>query len=347
MGDVRVAKSKLRTIMLAALALVLILTVFASSAVPGAAKARNKDRDQDGVRNALDNCPYDYNPAPQIDSDGDGIGDACDPTPLPPEEPPPPPPPPPDPDPDPLPGTGTLFLSDTCDRDADTFVPPWYQTIQAAPGRITTTTEQVRKGTYSCKFSVLSSDNPNGWGSRADLVGPTTGAASIAEGDERWIGWSLLLPSNFQSQLSSRGWILLAEHGYATSLQPRVAYYFLGGPVGSGSSIFEMEIRPGTSNTPVSIFQMQPTYGAWMDVVAHYKFSTDPSIGYIELWINGTRQTFLNGSQRYYTNTLEPGATNNGKIQHANYRAAGSMGSSITLYQDEIKMGDSYAVVAP
>jgi hypothetical protein len=39
------------------------------------------DADNDGVGNALDNCPLVYNPD-QLDSDGDRIGDACDPEPF-------------------------------------------------------------------------------------------------------------------------------------------------------------------------------------------------------------------------------------------------------------------------
>ena len=37
------------------------------------------DYDGDGVVDGDDNCPLDYNPAPQADLDGDGIGDVCDP----------------------------------------------------------------------------------------------------------------------------------------------------------------------------------------------------------------------------------------------------------------------------
>ncbi len=36
------------------------------------------DQDLDGIEDAVDNCPTDYNPA-QIDTDSNGIGDACDP----------------------------------------------------------------------------------------------------------------------------------------------------------------------------------------------------------------------------------------------------------------------------
>ncbi len=34
--------------------------------------------DGDGVAFDVDNCPFDYNPAPQVDSDGDGRGNICD-----------------------------------------------------------------------------------------------------------------------------------------------------------------------------------------------------------------------------------------------------------------------------
>jgi hypothetical protein len=37
----------------------------------------NNDGDNDGIADAVDNCPSDYNPA-QTDTDGDGLGDVCD-----------------------------------------------------------------------------------------------------------------------------------------------------------------------------------------------------------------------------------------------------------------------------
>jgi hypothetical protein len=38
------------------------------------------DEDGDGIDDAIDDCPADYDPA-QADTDGDGVGDACDPHP--------------------------------------------------------------------------------------------------------------------------------------------------------------------------------------------------------------------------------------------------------------------------
>ncbi len=40
------------------------------------------DRDGDGVLNAVDNCPDNSNPAPQVDTDMDGKGDVCDACPM-------------------------------------------------------------------------------------------------------------------------------------------------------------------------------------------------------------------------------------------------------------------------
>ena len=47
-----------------------------------------------------------------------------------------------------------------------------------------------------------------------------------------------------------------------------------------------------------------PTY-QWFTMVLAIKESYDSSVGYIEFWYNGVKQTFTNGSTRYYCQTLD------------------------------------------
>jgi hypothetical protein len=236
--------------------------------------------------------------------------------------------------------TQPLTFSDTFDRKADNFIPPWSTLVRAAPDRITTSSTHARKGTHSAKLTVLDSDNPKGQTNpRADL----TAENMFCEGDDYYVGYSLLLPSNFLGQLSSRGWLMVAEDGYTGYSMPPFAYYFIGGPSGGKIELLATRASRTKSN---HILSVDPTYGKWMDVVTYYKFSADPSVGFIEVWINGERQTFANGQERFRQNTLEPGAPVCGKLLHNNFRASG-MADSVTIYQDEVKVGESYNAVAP
>jgi hypothetical protein len=237
------------------------------------------------------------------------------------------------------PPTQPLVFSDTFDRKADDFIPPWSSLVRAAPDRITTSSTHTRKGTHSAKLTVLDSDNPNGWGTRADL----TAEDMFCEGDDYYVGYSLLLPSNFLDQLSSDGWLMVAEDGYTGYSRPQFALYFIGGPSGGK---FELQARPDGHIIGNPILSVDPTYGKWMDVVTYYKFSADSSVGFIEVWINGEQQTFTTGQESYRQNTLEPGSPYCGRLMHNSQRSAG-MADSVTIYQDEIKVGQTYNAVAP
>jgi hypothetical protein len=237
------------------------------------------------------------------------------------------------------PPTAPLAFSDTFDRKADNFIPPWSILIRAAPDRITTSSTHTRKGTHSAMLTVNASDNPNAWGTRADLIAEDM----FCEGDDYYVGYSLLLPSNFLDQLSSRGWLMVAEDGYAGHSGPPFAYYFIGGPSGGK---FELQARPDGHITGYPILSVDPTYGKWMDIVTYYKFSADSSVGFVEVWINGEQQTFTTGQESYRQNTLEPGSPRCGRLHHNSYRSAG-MADSVTIYQDEIKVGQTYSAVAP
>jgi hypothetical protein len=80
------------------------------------------------------------------------------------------------------------------------------------------------------------------------------------------------------------------------------------------------------------------------------KFSTDPSVGFVELWLNGVPQKFTNGSTRLYYDTLVPNVNWNGstpnRLQLNQYRGPYALGT-VTLYHAAAKVGSTYASVQP
>ena len=90
----------------------------------------------------------------------------------------------------------------------------------------------------------------------------------------------------------------------------------------------------------------------WHDIVLHIKLSPDRSIGFVEIWSNGVKQTLVNGSTRYNYPTLveganwtSPGGYNYLYIQQ--YRSREALLGAVTLYHDNAKIGTTYESVAP
>ncbi len=68
-------------------------------------------------------------------------------------------------------------------------------------------------------------------------------------------------------------------------------------------------VRPGAYLQTFSIFDTPLNVGQWHDVKMQIHFSTSDTTGWIRLWLNGVRQTFLNGADTYFVRTLIPGTT--------------------------------------
>jgi hypothetical protein len=89
------------------------------------------------------------------------------------------------------------------------------------------------------------------------------------------------------------------------------------------------------------------TLGKWENFVLHVNWSTDPKVGYVELWLNGVRQIFANGSTRVNFATFDPSINGRSDTVYINqYRQAGQRLGTVTIFQDNIRVGRTYTSVA-
>jgi hypothetical protein len=232
-----------------------------------------------------------------------------------------------------------LLFYDGFEREADDFRPPWGWVGLAQADRLTTSTTVARKGTHSAEFTVNDDDvyplTPTG-NPRAQL----NSGRIFCEGDERWIGSSVYLPPDFPN-LTDGGWLIVGSYGFAPPYE--------GGAPGSlvvRAPYDELMLTRDESYNRDEIWRTPLRKGKWMDFVFHVKFSRDPNVGFVELWVNGHRQTFSNGRDRLYYATLKKDSTGCGELILTSYRNKG-MFEWATLYQDEAKVGTSYQAVAP
>jgi hypothetical protein len=220
----------------------------------------------------------------------------------------------------------------------------WSQ-IQACPGGVTVVTSPVRHGMYAARFAVADDDtnarclavpteNP-----RAQLVGPF---GLFQAGDDVYIGFSTFFPADFPT-VPAGSWLQLHEDY---------------GPPYNGSPTMEVDVygdRLGMeANENDGIYHRIWTAGEdihrgtqWEDIVLHVKWSTDPAVGFIELWYDGVPQTFADGETREHVATLVPSINGLFDTVYMNqYRKAGVDLGTVVLYHDDIRVGRTYASVA-
>ncbi len=185
-------------------------------------------------------------------------------------------------------------------------------------------------------------------------IGPTQNPRAQVEtpkmlrgGDEFWVGWSTLFPTDWPDRLPSGGesWITLSE---------------LYGPPYAGAAPVKLGMRSGAA---ALTWQRNSEYGwdipwelgpiqknRWYDQVLRVKLSSDPKVGFVELYVNtggGWQQQTLGGSARLHMRTMDSsngGGPNYHKL--ALYRKRG-MYPVLTVFHAEHRVGTSFDAVAP
>jgi hypothetical protein len=196
---------------------------------------------------------------------------------------------------------------------------------------------RVSGGSVSANCPTLGSPgSPN-----ANLISPPM----FRPGDDVYVGFSVYFPSSFP--LICVPWVpgcfmQVAEiYGRPFRGSAPVAVEVIGNQLALGTHEYGTIWR---SPTVIS-------RGTWEDIVLHIRFSTQRSVGFVALWLNGRQRRFGNGAYKFHEATLLPGVTWDGV--HANtldlqqYRGPHPSLGTVDLYETGAKVGTTYAAATP
>jgi hypothetical protein len=157
----------------------------------------------------------------------------------------------------------------------------WSPKLDVNPGstdRLVVVSDPVREGRSALRATVKYGDLINN-GARAEVVLATP---QFREGDERWFHWYTMFPADF---VASPSWQLVTQwhsnafgfplafglHGETLSFRVMAHQYDAAGQWDAGT-LWKAPLQRGT----------------WNEYLLHVKFSDNSSVGFVELWFNGS-----------------------------------------------------------
>ncbi|MFT3827171.1 MAG: heparin lyase I family protein [Chitinophagaceae bacterium] len=154
------------------------------------------------------------------------------------------------------------------------------------------------------------------------------------EGSDIYIGWKCFLdmPANTSTnavfQWKAYGDEYPMEQNYPIVLSTTSSGY-----------IHLMHYAPGKIGT--ELWRTTLVRNAWNNFVLRIKVSRDGTVGFMELWYNGIKQTLISGSKRYYGRTLDAGYVD------PKWGVYGGDAATITNYVSRLKIAGTYTEAAP
>jgi hypothetical protein len=213
----------------------------------------------------------------------------------------------------------------------------WAKQTVAADNRIQISGSPVSQGQYSYRVELQPGDNPSGC--RATLASGMTSqrgwspAHLIKNGDEAYYGFSIYLPSDTFKKLDK--WRLLLQFKGQNSGSPPIA-------LNVSNDTWLLNSRPTVKSSNLHIWKAPVIKDAWEKFMMHVKWSTDPKVGFIELYYNG--QLVL---PQLYTSTIhvKDGKPVTNFVALGIYRDS-SISVTDVVYHDGFVAGQSYEEVA-
>jgi MYXO-CTERM domain-containing protein len=254
---------------------------------------------------------------------------------------------------------GTSSLTGNCSSGQN----QWCHLDEARAAQITVVQDPVVQGKYAARFEVKYGDVVSGESdSRALMTGPTT--LWEDEGTERWYRWQSMWPedyvgqypkwdqlSDYPSIYSNAGSVVEWHHDANGAVETGSAPLYIGA---NNNNIWMCIVDQATSECKETINLASLIRGHWHDIVLHAKWSSDPTIGFLDIWVDGVHVLPMHYTSNKYPgmrNYLIVGLYRNGEIgdpslTYANgnnvYASGGTPG---VVYLDGFIVGSSQAAV--
>jgi hypothetical protein len=160
----------------------------------------------------------------------------------------------------------------------------WSESQEVATDRMQVVDTPVRQGKHALRIEVRQGDDPiNASGDRAELVWRPV----ETEGNDRYYAWSTMWSQDYPSVAT---WQAFTQwhHTGSTGTPPFEMYV-------NGESMY---LAIGPNETVLWTHPLER--GAWHDFVLHVKWSSDASVGFVELWYDGKQELRkTNGATMY------------------------------------------------
>jgi hypothetical protein len=220
----------------------------------------------------------------------------------------------------------------------------WRAIVEASPGRVSITSSPSRPGYgETARFIVEPGDHTNSPRSERAEVRSSQEQAGGYEGVETWFGWSTFFPDNLNPPVGKTSIFTQWHQTHAVASEncpPNFAF-----KVDARHSLYSivMAVRGGSLShcEPGSYLSwvLGPlTLDTWHDFVLHVRWSSAPTVGFVEAWMDGRVVV-----PRTSTATLYKGQ--GAYLRQGFYRPSYSLTS--TIFDTATKRGNSYQAVAP
>lgn len=201
----------------------------------------------------------------------------------------------------------------------------------------------------AARFEVRTGDIPAGMpsGERSEVGESSDNTFSPAE-TTRWYSFSIKFDPTFPTNHTELGWGVTNQWQSDNVGSPTISFGWenprdAGGPDGYWSMFQQAQSSPGVHlGKSVRLLDIPLNPGNWIDLVMQTHWSASDANGWVNVWVNGARQTFLTGGQTFTGRTIIPGASYvhyhegyyrqngiapTGIVYHANFRIADSQNS--------------------